>query len=75
MDGSKQSRLDPFTQVPSKPLDLIGDKTILGNIMDQIRQNGVNQFYLSINHKSRRIKAYFDDSNIGYKYYVGEQNP
>ena len=58
MAGGIGSRLKPITNVLPKALIPIGDKTILEQIMDCFREQGCNNFYLSINHKSDMIKYY-----------------
>lgn len=76
MAGGKGSRLDPFTRILPKPLIPIGDKAIIEIIMDKFCQYGVNEFYISISHKARMIKAYFDEINASYKiHYVEEDKP
>jgi dTDP-glucose pyrophosphorylase len=76
MAGGKGARLDPFTRILPKPLIPIGDKAIIEIIMDRFYQYGVNEFYISINHKARMIKAYFEEINASYKiHYVEEDKP
>lgn len=76
MAGGKGSRLDPFTRILPKPLIPIGDKAVIEIIADKFYQYGVNEFYISINHKARMIKAYFDEIHAAYKIrYVEEDNP
>ncbi len=76
MAGGKGTRLDPFTRVLPKPLIPIGEKPILQIIMDKFVEHGVKEFYLSVNHKARMIKSYFEEFNGGYKiHYVEENKP
>ena len=76
MAGGKGTRLDPFTRILPKPLIPIGDKTILEIIMDKFAEYGVREFYLSVNHKSRMIKSYFEDIDTAYSIkYLEESEP
>ncbi|MCA9399312.1 MAG: CBS domain-containing protein, partial [Candidatus Omnitrophica bacterium] len=76
MAGGKGSRLDPFTRILPKPLIPIGEKTILEIIMDRYSEYQVKEFYLSINHKSQMIKAYFEEASSPYKIsYIEEDKP
>ena len=61
MAGGIGSRLKPITNVLPKALIPIGDKTILEQIMDFFMEQGCNNFYLSINHKSDMIKYYINN--------------
>lgn len=74
MAGGKGTRLDPFTRVLPKPLIPIGDKTIIEMIMDEYARYGMKDFYISINHKSRMIKAYFEEHNSDYNFKFIEEN-
>lgn len=76
MAGGKGSRLDPFTRILPKPLIPIGEKAIIEVIMDKFYHYGVDEFYVTLNHKSRMIKAYFDEINTAYRiHYVEEDQP
>ncbi|MFA4905585.1 MAG: nucleotidyltransferase family protein [Candidatus Margulisiibacteriota bacterium] len=76
MAGGKGSRLDPFTRILPKPLIPINDKPIIEIIMDRFSEYGVNEFYISVNHKSRMIKAYFEEINDKYSvHYIEEEKP
>ncbi len=76
MAGGKGSRLDPFTRILPKSLIPVGDKPVIEVIMDKFAQHGINDFYISVNHKARMIKSYFEDANNKYKIsYVEEDKP
>ena len=76
MAGGKGTRLDPFTRILPKPLIPIGDKTILEMILEKFTAFGIRQFYLSINHKSRIIKAYFEEITPNFQIkYLEESEP
>jgi len=77
MAGGKGSRLDPFTTILPKALIPIGDKPIIEIIMDKFGEYGIREFFISVNHKSRMIKSYFEEKNGG-KYrirYIEEKEP
>lgn len=76
MAGGKGSRLDPFTRILPKPLIPIGEKPVVEVIMDKFAEYGIKDFCLSINHKSKMIKSYFEE--MGRKYninYIEEERP
>lgn len=76
MAGGKGTRLDPFTRILPKPLIPIGDRAIIEVIMDRFSRYDVKEFYISIHHKSRLIKAFLDEKNISYKItYIEEETP
>lgn len=76
MAGGKGTRLDPFTKILPKPLIPIGDKPIISHIIDRFREYQINDFYVSVNHKARIIKAYFEEINVPYNIdYILEDKP
>ena len=76
MAGGKGTRLDPFTRILPKPLIPIGEKAIIDIIMEKFNDFGVNRFFISVNHKSKMIKAYFEETNCKYKIdYIEEEKP
>ena len=76
MAGGKGSRLDPFTRILPKPLIPIGNKPIIEIIIDKFYEYGAKDFYISVNHKSKMIKAYFEDLSGGYSInYIDEEKP
>ena len=66
MAGGKGTRMEPFTRVLPKPLIPIGDKTILECIIDEFRQFGVRQFYITLNYKGGMIEAYLNGIDKPY---------
>lgn len=66
MAGGKGKRLDPFTKILPKPLIPIGEEPVIKIIMDRFSCYGIRRFFISLNHKQRMIKAYFDEMNTGY---------
>ena len=60
MAGGRGTRLAPITNVWPKPLLPISDKTVLEEIIQEFRNAGSSQFYLSLNYKASIIKTYVD---------------
>ena len=76
MAGGKGTRLDPFTKILPKPLIPIGDKPIIELIMDAFHEWGMKNFYVTLNHRSKMIKAYFEEFRSKYKIqYIDERKP
>lgn len=76
MAGGKGTRLDPFTRILPKPLIPIGNKTILEIIIDRFLDCWINHFYISVNHKAKIIKSYFEELDPNYKLtYLFEDKP
>tara|TARA_B100000700_G_scaffold80286_2_gene90430 strand:+ start:44435 stop:45493 length:1059 start_codon:yes stop_codon:yes gene_type:complete len=76
MAGGKGSRLAPFTSVLPKPLIPVGEKTAIEMIIDSFVQCGVDDFYLSVNYKSKLIQAYFEELEPAYRIsYIHEEKP
>jgi dTDP-glucose pyrophosphorylase len=63
MAGGLGRRLDPLTQDTPKPLIRVGPKPILENILDNFREYGLREFFLSVNYKAEMVKAYFGDGS------------
>lgn len=66
MAGGKGTRLEPFTKVLPKLLIPVGDKTVIDHIIDNFRTYGIREFYLTIHHMSKIIRAYFEEKNPDY---------
>ncbi len=76
MAGGKGTRLDPFTRILPKALIPVGEKPIIEVIMDEYAKYGMINFYISVNHKDRMIKAYFEDRKSDYNFtYINEDKP
>ena len=58
MAGGKGTRLEPITTIIPKPLIPVGSKTIVEHIMDRFKNNGVTEFYFTLNYLGEMIKAY-----------------
>lgn len=61
MAGGKGMRLRPLTKNIPKPMLKVGNKPILQNLIEKFRENGYENFILSVNYKSKIIKDYFGD--------------
>ncbi len=76
MAGGKGSRLDPFTRVLPKPLIPIGDKAVIEIIIESFIGYGIKDFLISINHKAKLIKSFFEELHPAYGVrYIEEDRP
>ena len=71
MAGGKGTRMEPFTKILPKPLIPIGEKPIIQVIIEHFESYGVNQFFLSLNHKAEMIQSYLNQlsSNSTFQYF------
>jgi len=52
----------------------IGDKPVIEIIMDRFAEHGITDFYVSVNHKEKMIRAFFEDSHNRYTIsYINEE--
>tara|TARA_B100002019_G_scaffold285762_2_gene295226 strand:- start:79 stop:1131 length:1053 start_codon:yes stop_codon:yes gene_type:complete len=76
MAGGKGTRMEPFTKILPKPLIPVHDKPIIEHIIDRFKSFGCNSFHLSVNYKSRILKAYFEELNPSHSYkFINESKP
>jgi dTDP-glucose pyrophosphorylase len=76
MAGGKGTRLDPLTRILPKALVPIGEKPVIDIIMDEYARQGMRNFYVSVNNKSKMIKAYFGDQRSDYNItFIDEDKP
>ena len=76
MAGGKGTRLDPFTKVLPKPLVPIRDKPVIEHIIERFSDAGVTDFRITVNYKSRILKAYFEETEAEYSVrFVDETEP
>jgi dTDP-glucose pyrophosphorylase len=76
MAGGYGTRLEPFTKVLPKPLIPVHDKPIIEHIIDRFVDVGAGEFWLTVNYKSRIMKAYFEDRDPDYMVnFVDEPEP
>jgi dTDP-glucose pyrophosphorylase len=61
MAGGKGNRLAPFTSILPKPLIPVGGKAILEVIIDRFHGVGCREFIVSVHHKARIIRSYFEE--------------
>ncbi len=71
MAGGLGTRLRPLTENCPKPLLKVGEKPVLQTIIENFRDQGFSNFYLSVNYKADMIKNFFKDGShlnvsIGY---------
>lgn len=72
--GGKGTRLEPFTRVLPKPLIPVGDKPVIDHIIDRFRVYGISEFYLTIHHMAKIIRAYFEEKEPDYSVSIVEEN-
>lgn len=76
MAGGKGTRMEPFTKILPKPLIPINEKPIIEHIIEQFTNIGCSDFYLSVNYKSKILKAYFEELDPPYNVnYIEEKKP
>ena len=74
MAGGSGTRLEPFTKVLPKPLIPVGEKPVIDHIIDRFRAYGVREFYLTIHHKSKIMRAYFEEKEPDYSIGFAEED-
>ena len=76
MAGGKGSRMEPFTKVLPKPLLPVRGKPIIEHIIERFTDLACTDFHLTVNYKSRILKAYFEELQPDYRvHFVDEQEP
>ena len=71
MAGGKGTRLLPLTENTPKPLLKVGEETILDNILQNLKQNGIEDVVLTVNHLAEKIITHVGDGeghelNVNY---------
>lgn len=56
------SRLKPFTDFHPKALATIGDKTILGLVIDKLYKSGVDDIVVNVHHFADQIHRFIDEN-------------
>ena len=74
MAGGFGTRLAPFTTILPKPLIPVGDKSIVEHIIAKFLPYGIKEFYMTVNHKSKIIKSYFEDVKKDYQLGIIKEN-
>ena len=76
MAGGKGTRLEPFTNVLPKPLVPINEKPIIEHIIERFIKNKFYNFFITLNYKSKILKAYFQEMKPKFKLsFVDEPKP
>ena len=76
MAGGRGTRLEPFTKVLPKPLIPVGEKPVIDHIIDKFRVYGIRDFYITVHHMSKILRAYFDEKDPEYSVsFVEEPEP
>jgi dTDP-glucose pyrophosphorylase/CBS domain-containing protein len=76
MAGGKGTRMEPFTKILPKPLVPIHEKPIIEHIINRFTDIGCIDFYLTVNYKSKILKAYFEELQPTYYVsFVDEDKP
>ena len=76
MAGGKGTRMEPFTKILPKPLVPVHEKPIIEHIIERFTNVGCDEFHLTVNYKSRILKAFFEELNPDYSVsFVEEQEP
>ena len=76
MAGGKGTRMEPFTKVLPKPLVPVHEKPIIEHIIERFTELGCSDFYLTVNYKSKIMKAYFEELQPEYHInFVDEKEP
>ncbi len=63
MVGGLGSRLGELTANCPKPLLKVGEKPILESIIENFKNHGFKNFFLSVNYRSDMIESYFGDGS------------
>ena len=74
MAGGSGTHLEPFTKVLPKPLIPVGEKPVIDHIIDRFRAYGASEFYLTIHHKSKILRAYFEEKCPDYSIGFAEED-
>lgn len=63
MAGGKGTRLRPHTENCPKPMLEVSGKPMLQHIIERARDNGISNFFISLNYLGEMIEAYFGDGS------------
>lgn len=76
MAGGLGSRLAPLTNVLPKPLLPLNGKTLIEHVIDSYTKWGFKNFKISVNYKSKLLKAFFEEISLKCKFtFVNETKP
>jgi len=71
--GGKGKRLRPYTTVLPKPMMPVGEKPILGVIIEGLARSGITDIVLAVGYLAGIIRAYFGDGKqfgVNIEYFV-----
>ena len=71
--GGKGRRLRPYTTILPKPMMPIGEKPILGIIIEKLAQSGIKDIIITVGYLEGIIRAYFGDGRkfgVNIEYFV-----
>jgi len=74
--GGKGTRLKPYTTNFPKPLMPVGDKPILEIVINNLREAGILDIYITIGHLSEMFRLFFGDGSkfgVNIKYSVEDK--
>lgn len=75
MAGGLGSRLGELTRDCPKPLLKVGNKPVLETILDNCKEYGFRNYFISVNYKAEMVKEYFGDgSRFGVNIRYIEEN-
>jgi mannose-1-phosphate guanylyltransferase/phosphomannomutase len=73
--GGKGTRLRPYTYSVPKPMLLLGKKPILEYVLSNLKENGINEVYLTVGYLAEQIENYFKDGSwLGMKIYYSKED-
>lgn len=76
MAGGKGTRLMPYTAVLPKPLMPLGGMPILEVVLRQLREHGIREVILSVNHLHHLIRSFFGNGaalGLDIEYFIEDR--
>ena len=64
MAGGLGTRMAPFTDILPKPFLPINGRPVISHIIENFKKNGINNLWITTNHKSNLIKSYIKEAEI-----------
>jgi len=71
--GGKGRRLRPYTTILPKPMMPVGEKPILGIIIERLAESGITDIIVTVGYLAGIIRAYFGDGRqlgVNIEYFV-----
>ena len=71
--GGKGRRLRPYTTILPKPMMPVGEKPILGIIIERLAESGITDIIITVGYLAGIIRAYFGDGKqfgVNIEYFV-----